>query len=585
MDKTHSRRTFCKGLAVGAGAMAGAAFPGCDAILSLLNQPSSLADDWNQRRDKYDYVIVGSGYGGAILAARICEARPDATVCVLERGREWPVGSFPDTTEAYDRAVRSPVLNPLGLYEFRSSGNIGVLQGCGLGGTSLINANVALMPDANVFDPDKWPSGMTLESLRPYFDKAKSVLAPSPHPRADSFLKFQALGRGVSEDGAKALDLTVNYDLDGVNTFGVRQRPCIDCGDCLTGCNVGAKNTVAMNYLPYARANGAKLYARSEVGWIEKRPDNEWRLHGGHYGQIGLPQPFTLRADNVILAAGTLGSTEILLRSQANGLSLSKQLGQGFGGNGDFFGFAYNSDHQVNVLGFGNNPTHPWRRNAPGPSVIGGIRYNPDGPLAQRFIIEEMNIPKALIGQMMTSLRLLPAVDTDEGDESAESGRRLLDRPSRPYVDHNAVNHTMIYLVVGHDKANGRIFLNPDGRAEIDWSPTSGREQVLETINSELREYSRALGAQFIANPLWTVTDGQMLITAHPLGGCPMGDSHERGVVDEFGRVYAATGERHANLYVADGSVIPTSLGTNPFLTIAAVCERIADHLCSKASD
>jgi cholesterol oxidase len=106
-----------------------------------------LSNNWNQRRKKYDFVVVGSGYGGAIMAARLSAASPKKSVCILERGREWPVGKFPDTLTEVAAAVRNPLTNPLGLYDFLSFSDISVIQGSGLGGTSLINGNVAVTPD------------------------------------------------------------------------------------------------------------------------------------------------------------------------------------------------------------------------------------------------------------------------------------------------------------------------------------------------------------------------------------------------------------------------------------------------------
>lgn len=112
-----------------------------------------LAKDWSERKEKYDFVVVGSGYGGAILAARLSSSaiNPPKTVCILERGEEWPVGKFPDTLPEVSAAARHPLINPFGLYEYLNFSDIAVIKGSGLGGTSLINANVAIIPDRDVF--------------------------------------------------------------------------------------------------------------------------------------------------------------------------------------------------------------------------------------------------------------------------------------------------------------------------------------------------------------------------------------------------------------------------------------------------
>jgi cholesterol oxidase len=225
----------------------------------------TLSRPWNLRRAHYDFVVVGSGYGGAITAARLATASvsPRPSICILERGREWPVGSFPDTADGLLRERRGP-LNPLGLYDFLTFPDISVIKGNGLGGTSLVNANVAIVPDARVFRLAGWPASLTLDTLLPYYDRARQVLAAGPHPNAEKLLKMQALDRRARELGSTAfpLNIAVNFGIDGMNEYRAEQKPCIDCGDCITGCNVGAKNTLAMNYLPMAAAPARRSIRR-----------------------------------------------------------------------------------------------------------------------------------------------------------------------------------------------------------------------------------------------------------------------------------------------------------------------------------
>ena len=546
-----------------------------------------LSKEWESRKQKYDFVVVGSGYGGAILAARIAGAAltPKPSVCILERGREWPVGTFPDALGRATAAFRNPLTNPLGLYDLLTFREISVIQGCGLGGTSLINANVAIVPDVKVFEQMAWPQTVTLAELQPYYDRARHMLAARPHPKAAQLLKVQALDRRAREIGnhAVGLDIAVNFDIDGANPHGVEQHPCIDCGDCITGCNVWAKNTLYMNYLPMAYNNGAEIFTQVRADWLEKLPDGTWQVHGRRYNQSGFPEKFELQAAHVILAAGSLGTSEILLRSGLHGLSLSPKVGTGFTRNGDFFGLAYNSDYQTNVLGFGSNPNHPWRPNGPGPTIVGSVRYHDNLPLDQRITIEDLAFPSAFVSTLMIAFGVLGGEDTDVGDDLSELARRLRDNPLRPYQAHNALNHTMVYLVMGQDDAKGTLHLrtnvlDPNGKLEIIWNDV-GSQQVFTRSNEELRRHARALGAHFIENPLWHVLDIRHLLTAHPLGGCPLGEDHHQGAVDEFGRVFEGDGHIHNGLFVADGSLIPSALGVNPFLTISALSERIADRL------
>src|SRR5436190_13281263 len=202
-----------------------------------------LSTPWEQRKPAYDFVIIGSGYGGAITAARIASANLPSkpSVCVLERGQEWEPGTFPEKQDEVLDATRRPG-NPLGLYELLNYTDISVIKGSGLGGTSLINANVAIRPDREVFEQFQWPKSITYESLTGFYDTAFGVLGANPHPRAAQLGKVKALDVRAQELGISAqhLDIAVNFKPAGNNAQNVFQNPCNDCGNCVTGCNVRA---------------------------------------------------------------------------------------------------------------------------------------------------------------------------------------------------------------------------------------------------------------------------------------------------------------------------------------------------------
>jgi cholesterol oxidase len=546
---------------------------------------NKLSLDWSKHEAEYDFVIVGSGYGGAITAARIANAGLHVSVCILERGREWPVGTFPDTQAAATLQFRSD-LNPLGLYELLNYRDISVIKGNGLGGTSLVNANVAIVPDRDVFQRAGWPKSLSYDALQTYYDRARQVLGAEPHPEFHDLKKIQALKRRAMqiELEVQPLNITVNFKIKGENPYGMQQQPCTNCGDCVSGCNVGAKNTLYMNYLPLAAKKGpAHIFVQTKVEWIEKLPSGRWRIHGKHYTDKFATEPFTMEAAHVILAAGSINSTEILLRSQANGLALSPRVGTGFGGNGDFFGLAYNGNDPTQVLGFGNHPNSPGAQFPPGPTIVGVIRYNAKAPVDDRFTIEDLSFPSAGVDIARTTLAFVPRADTDVGDEQAEKERVERDvlrlAPNDPQ---GALNHTMLYLCMGFDDAKGTMvfkkpLLEPDGRMEIVWDD-AGRQQVFTRINEELRRHARALGAGFMPNPIWNFLDIKHLVTAHPLGGCPIGEDYLQGAVDQYGRVFSGDGSVHGGLFVADGALIPSALGVNPFLTISALAEYIAER-------
>ncbi|MBM3739529.1 MAG: GMC family oxidoreductase [Acidobacteria bacterium] len=547
----------------------------------------------------FDFIIVGSGYGGSITAARLANSGLNPSICLLERGKEWEVGKFPDTVDGYLAESRNG-RNKLGLYEILNYEDISIIKGNGLGGTSLVNANVAIVPDEQVFKLDGWPAALSLAELTPYYNEAAKMLAVSQHPTLTKLLKYQSLKRRADELGSEvtALSLAVNFTINGANAHGVNQVPCTNCGDCVTGCNTGSKNTLYMNYLP-AAAKGkpnTRIYTQMKVEWIEKLPGGGWRVRGKFVEKNTNPitalfKPFNetdfqLDARNVILSAGSINSTEILMRSHnLHGLSVSPMLGTRFGGNGDFFGLAYNSDFNLESLGFGTKIPNPNAKGGPGPTITAAIRYNPKAPTGNRFTIEDLSFPSAFVQAAQLAFTALRAEDTDSGDEVAEADRKLRDSLfgiGDLYDPNGALAHTMLYLCMGFDDARGyfrweRPVTERDGRVSVVW-PGAGSQPTFGMMNEEIRRLSRSLGASFLANPLWTFAGLRRLITAHPLGGCPMGEDYVSGAVDSFGRVFSGDGSVHEGLFVADGSMLPSALGVNPFLTISAVSERIAAH-------
>ena len=549
----------------------------------------SLSTSTGALRDEYQTVVIGSGYGGAITAARLAES--GNSVCVLERGKEWQVGEFPDEFGELAGNVRSR-RNPLGLVDYYACTDIDVLKGSGLGGTSLINLNVAFRPDRELFDDHRWPK--TFRDLAEsgeiwgYYQRAEEMLRANPHPRWEEKTKVQMMKRRAEQlQDAEfgPVQLTVNFDLDGPNRFGVEQKPCIDCGDCFPGCNVGAKNTLAMNYLPYAKQNGAEIFTQIDVRYIEKRADGGYTVVYRHNTGDGHGEPRELRAANVVLSAGSVGSTEILLRSAAHGLKTSSRLGGLFSGNGDYLALSYNNDDRCDVLGFGNRPDTKYAEVAPGTTIVSAIQYNRSGAFADRITIEDFSVlPSALVGFFRRSIPGLAGVlgdDTDGGlsDELAEAKRVAIDLAR--WSPNGALNHSMLYLAMAIDDSRGILSLDDDDKLDIDW-PSVKRDPIFDVIEKELHEgHATTLGGTFLqlerVNP-WP-RKANNLITAHPLGGCALGDDADAGVVDADGQVFDGEGGVHQGLFVVDGAVVPMAVAVNPFLTISAIAERISSTM------
>jgi cholesterol oxidase len=563
---------------------------------SLQGSKNILADKWENRRPQgYDVVVVGSGYGGAITAARLANAalNPKLSVCILERGQEWPVGQFPDSLGDVLGNTYNPVLNPLGLYEFDVFPDVAVIKGSGLGGTSLVNANVAIRPEPDTFVP--WPTALNQAaqigegkpgSLWNYYKMAEQTLDVSPHPDATNLKKIEALNKRAAQLGqfVEHLPLAVNFQKENVEVYkknGKRivKHKCIDCGDCVMGCNVGAKNTLYMNYLPLAKIGGAHIFTQTEVDRLEKKPDGSWTVHVTHRDDLFSSDDATIAAKKVILAAGAMGSPKILLRSQQNGLAAGKALGTRFSGNGDFFGLAYNCNQITDTVGWGNHKNDDPIAQVvrAGPSIVGLVRYHEKAPPSQRFVIEDLSFPRAYRDASAAVFPRLAGVPA--GAQDAAQIQQRLDNDFFGASADGALNSTMLYLCMAKDNSGGTMYLDGFGELQIKW-PGAGAEAIFQQINQECLAHATALGSTFIENPIWKVSPWKTLITAHPLGGCPMGEDGSDGAVDHLGRVFRGNGaELHAGLYVADGSIVRTALGVNPFLTISAIAERIADHI------
>ena len=543
----------------------------------------------------YEVVIIGSGYGGAIAASRL--ARAGREVCVLERGRELQPGQFPNQAKELRKELQvdAPKWHTgksTALYDVRLNPDLGVFIGCGLGGTSLVNANVSIRPSPEVLQQNTWPKELHHDPLlEEGYRRAEQMLRPSQTPASPVLPKQRALqkaGAAFGEEAFQKVSLNVNFEQRGLNPNGVQQEPCNHCGDCITGCNYRAKNTLLVNYLPDARAHGAELFCQVQVRRLARKEDR-WQIFFGlnDTGRELLSQDdLFLTADLVILAAGTLGSTELLLRSRLHGLPLSKAVGERFSSNGDVLGFSYNSDQEVNGVGYGKHS--PKDRAPVGPCISGALDLRQGRPITKQLLVEEGVIPGALatfLPEELGALSRFLGQDTDSGalDTMKESLRRAESVVLGAY--HGAVRNTLTYLVMGDDGAGGVMRLDPKTeRLRIEWENLD-KKPLFKEVEASLLKATAALGGTYVPDPLSSKLLGQRLMTVHPLGGCAMSDDPTKGVVNHKGQAFLSTeanGEVYASLYVLDGSIIPTALGVNPLFTISALAERACILLCEE---
>jgi cholesterol oxidase len=522
---------------------------------------TTLADARSKLAFDYDVVVVGSGYGGAVLAARLAER--GKRVCLLERGREWTPGDFPTDEKSLASAVRTP-LNPLGLIDPNAqiANDMDVVVACGLGGTSLINAGISLVPSDEVFEQPEWPSAIRRAhedgSLAPFFERALAMLgarrveslADAPKVRRH---KQAVEGRGKSHD-----TLTLNVS-----------QACTSCGDCVAGCNVGAKNATTTNYLPLAKRHHARIFTGIEVLSLEPdHGDAGWVVHfkihdtGEHHG--------TVRAPIVVLGAGATGSTEILLRSETDHFGFSKRLGDRFSANADVMGMSYNGRERTSAIA---------QRGVVGTTISSYGDYRAAANWQERFLLLEGALPSPLVTLVARAIGTYALTRAREmnAEQRARTMRDLVPLTT-PGVD-GALGHSMLYLACGHDSASGRLVLaKKDARVHVVW-PDASKERWVSAIEGEMEAHAHAHGAIFVRNPRSTILGGGRQMTVHPLGGCPMGDDVDHGAVDDLGRVFARDGGVHRGLYVADGAIIPRSLGVTPLLTISALAERVASRV------
>lgn len=556
-----------------------------------------LSTPIGELRSEYGVVVVGSGYGGAIAAYRMAEhaaahpqpqtGLPGFSVCLLERGIERQAGDFPSSFAGAVTQIQADTKvgrfgRRTGLFDFRLNRDISVLVGCGLGGTSLINAGVMLEPTDPVLDDPRWPAALRdTREVEKYFNTVRQALGVSLCPTDIDLDKAKWMSTAAAHLEAKMRPAPVAVSFTTqVNRFGVQQKRCVLCGNCITGCNHSAKNSVAMNYLPGAAKAGAALFCGVETRAVERGPDGWWlvhaRLNDRPFGTFGRPD-IVIRARMVFLAAGTLGSTEILLRSSTRyKLPVSSQLGRRFTGNGDVIAFSYNTPDRVN--GFGHGAHIPADASV-GPTIAAMIDERSKGHEKKGAMIQEGAIPGALGFVLRFGAPVMARATHLLADTTVDFRLRHIWREFDSAirgVRHGALARTQTFLAMGHDDGAGRIQLRND-RVRIVWHQ-AGYQNIYQVIARRLRQITKVMKGRYVINPFWSRLFGRRLMTVHPLGGCCLADAADTGVVNANGEVFSGdSGDAaHPGLYVCDGSIVPVSLGTNPALTISALAEHIA---------
>jgi len=551
-----------------------------------------------------DAVVVGSGFGGSVTAYRL--AKEGIGVCLLERGKPYPPGSFARTPRQMRTNFWDPSEGLHGLFDIWSFRGIDAVVSAGLGGGSLIYANVFIRKDEQWFDsvmPDgthvPWP--VTRTQLEPHYDNVHAIIRPTPYPFAhapyDRTPKTAAYREAALAAGFDWFlpDLAITFGADPErpvigeaipeaipNVHGMPRSTCRLVGECDVGCNYGAKNSLDYTYLSLAAHHGADLRTRHEVRSFAPRPGGGWFVRyvvhtdeqegEGSFNTSLLPL-HELACERLILSAGALGTPFLLLRNADALGGLPRALGSRFSGNGDLLTFVTNARRADGS---------PWPLESPiGPAITSTIRvpdendggsgpgyYVQEGgyPAWASWLQEGLDLPGELRRVAHFVLRRVWA--QIRHSPQSEIGSQIAD----VLDDADQAATLLPMLGMGRDTPDGRYSLD-DGLLALDWTERTS-EAYLARVRSAMAAINEQLGGELVQNPLSHL---HRLITVHPLGGCPMGSGPEDGVVDAHGRVFG-----HAGLHIADGSVMPGPVGPNPSFTIAALADRFADAIVAE---
>ncbi len=522
--------------------------------------------------EPFDFVVIGSGFGGSVSAMRLSEK--GYRVLVLERGKRFRDEDFPRSNWNLRKFLWLPALRYFGIMELTTLKGMLVLHGSGVGGGSLVYGNVLMEPSDVLFQAPAWRDLADWKTvLAPHYVTARRMLGVTQNPRlwpADQILHAIA-GELGQTDTFRATDVGVFFGADGqegqtvpdpyFGGEGPARATCRHCGGCMVGCRYNAKNTLVKNYLYFAEKQGAQVRAEAHVTAIVPLPAGQ--ADGARYAiRYRRTTAFShrtqqVRARQVVLAAGVLGTLNLLFgcRDVARTLpDLSPRLGEmvrtnseallGITSRGDDVnyseGVAITSIVQVDDV-----------------TQIEPVRY-PDGS----SFIKMIAAPLIEAGSSVIE-RLLKITGTALRHPLDAARTKLLPGWARK---------TTILLVM--QTADNLLRLRP-GRSVY----SLFRRGLVPEQDAEHPVHAQIPIGNRVTRAFAQRTNGitqaplhesllNMPTTAHILGGCPFGRSAEDGVIDLNCEVF-----NYPGLYVVDGSIMPANPGVNPSLTIAALAE------------
>jgi cholesterol oxidase len=511
--------------------------------------------------DAFDVVVIGSGFGGSTTALRLTEK--GYRVAVLEAGRRFDETTLPKTSWDIRSFFWAPKLGCTGIQRVSLLKDVMILSGAGVGGGSLVYANTLYEPLPPFYRDPQWSHITDWEAeLAPFYDQAKRMLGVVPNPTitpSDEVMREVAVEMGVGHTFGPT-PVGVLFSAPGVEVddpyfggVGPARRGCIECGECMTGCRHGAKNTLLKNYLYLAERGGAEVHPLTTVTAVRPRPDGRYAVDTVRTGGWLRTHRRTFVAADVVFAAGTLGTQKLLHRMRDEGHlpHLSARLGE------------LTRTNSEAILG-----ARTFRKDADftkGVAITSS--FHPD---------EHTHIEPVRYGKGSNAMGMLTTALADGGGRVRPlTWLKEVIRHPVMLVRNLSMRHwseqTIIALVMQtRDNSitsftkrglRGRRLTSKQGHGEPNptWIPTG--HDAVRRIAARIKGYAGGGWNDVFNIPM----------TAHFLGGAPIGDSADAGVIDPYHR---ANG--HPGLHVVDGTAVSANLGVNPSLTITAQAERAA---------
>ncbi|WP_329441367.1 GMC family oxidoreductase [Streptomyces canus] len=542
-------------------------------------------------QDTYDYdvIVVGSGFGGSVTALRLTEK--GYRVGVLEAGRRFTREALPRNSWDLKNYLWAPKLGMFGIQRIHLLGNVMVLAGAGVGGGSLNYANTLYVPPKPFFEDPQWRDITDWqEELTPYYDQARRMLGVRLNPTmtpSDVHLKAAAermgvgdtfhmapvgvfFGDGEDADGAAKANPGEQVDDPYFGGAGPARKACTECGECMTGCRHGAKNTLNENYLYLAEKAGAVVHPLTSV--VSVTDDSR-----GGYAVATLPTDArrkakgrTFTARQVVIAAGTYGTQTLLHRMKAG-----RQLPY----ISDRLGELTRTNSEALVGAQTDNRRYRRATGVPKVDFTQGVAItssiHPD---------ENTHIEPVRYGKGSNSMGGLSILQVPYAEGSSRAMAWLANAARHPVLVLRSLSNrrwsekTIIGLVMQSLDNSLTTYLKPDGVGKGLLTARQGHGAPNPKQIRAASEAASAIAADINGFPGSNV--GELMgapLTAHFLGGCPIGSSRDTGVIDPYHRLYG-----HPGISVVDGAAVSANLGVNPSLTITAQAERAMSYWPNK---